>query len=96
VSPAGRIGGAGVVVDGGEAVTDADGVAGAWGGLGRQLAASRRASGLSQARLALLAEYSRSTVANAETGRQHVPREFWAACDAALGTGPRCRGGMTR
>ena len=68
-------------------VADADGLAGAWGALGRQLAASRRAAGLSQARLALLAEYSRSTVANAETGRQHVPREFWARCDIALGTG---------
>ena len=62
-------------------------VAGAWAALGRQLAASRRAAGLSQERLAPLSGYSRSTVANAETGRQRVPRDFWERCDGALGTG---------
>ena len=58
-----------------------------WVTLGQQLAASRRAAGLSQHRLASLVEYSRSTIANAETGRQHVPRNFWVRCDEALGTG---------
>src|ERR1017187_8703329 len=54
---------------------------------GRQLAASRRAAGLSQEQLAPLSGHSRSTVANAETGRQRAPRDFWKLCDAALGTG---------
>src|ERR1700691_433978 len=59
----------------------------AWVELGRQLAASGRAAGLSQHALAALADYSRSTIANVETGRQHVPRRFWQSCDSALGTG---------
>ncbi|MFI5068639.1 MAG: helix-turn-helix domain-containing protein [Streptosporangiales bacterium] len=58
----------------------------AWRALGLQLAASRRAAGLSQVQLAGLTPYSRSTVANVETGRQQAPRDFWASCDAALGT----------
>jgi transcriptional regulator with XRE-family HTH domain len=46
-------------------------------GLGRQLAASREAAGLTQHQLAAaLAGYSRSTVANTETGKQRVPRLF--------------------
>jgi hypothetical protein len=68
-------------------VVDLERVAEAWSALGRQLAASRRAAGLSQDQLAPLSGYSRSTVANAETGRQHVPRSFWECCDTALGTG---------
>ena len=59
----------------------------AWRALGRQLAASRRAAGLSQVQLAGLTDYSRSAVANVETGRQQAPRAFWASCDAPLGTG---------
>src|ERR1022692_5162711 len=55
--------------------------------LGRQLAASRRAAGLTQKQLAPLSGHSRSTVANAETGRQRSPRVFWNLCDDALGTG---------
>lgn len=62
-------------------------VAEAWRALGQQLAASRRAAKLSQAALASLVGYSRSTVANAETGRQPVVRAFWQCCDEALGTG---------
>jgi hypothetical protein len=62
-------------------------IAEAWRALGRQLAASRRAADLSQEQLAPLSAYSRSTIANAETGRQHVQRRFWERCDAALGTG---------
>ena len=64
-----------------------EGVDEVWVTLGRQLAASRHAAGVSQHRLASLVEYSRSTIANAETGRQHVPRDFWERCDTALGTG---------
>ena len=55
--------------------------------LGVKLAICRRAVGYSQADFASLVDYSRSTVANVETGRQRVPREFWAAADAALRTG---------
>jgi hypothetical protein len=47
----------------------------------------RRANGYSQADFASHIDYSRSTVANMETGRQRVPRTFWAAADAALRTG---------
>jgi tetratricopeptide (TPR) repeat protein len=31
--------------------------------------------------------YSRSTLANVETGRQNVSRDFWQRCDAVLSTG---------
>ena len=55
--------------------------------LGAELAVYRRAAGCTQAQLARLAEYSRSTIANVETGRQHVPRSFWERADAALRTG---------
>ena len=55
--------------------------------LGAELAAYRRAAGYSQAEFASLVGYSRSTVANVETGRQHVPRGFWAAADEALRAG---------
>src|ERR1022692_305759 len=55
--------------------------------LGRQLAASRRAAGLTQEQLAPVSGPSRSTVATAETGRQRAPRVFWELCDDALGTG---------
>jgi tetratricopeptide (TPR) repeat protein len=64
-----------------------DAVAEAWRALGRQLAASRRAATLTQEQLAPLSGYSRSTIANTETGRQRVPRSFWENCDAVLGTG---------
>ncbi|MFI5068316.1 MAG: helix-turn-helix transcriptional regulator, partial [Streptosporangiales bacterium] len=51
--------------------------------LGRQLAALRRQAGLTQADLAGLTGFSRSTVSVAEIGRQAHAREFWAACDKA-------------
>ena len=51
--------------------------------LGAKLAAYRRAAGLSQAELASFVCFSRSTVANVETGRQHVPADFWAKADLA-------------
>lgn len=34
-----------------------------------------------------MVDYSRSTVANVETGRQHVPRDFWENADAACHAG---------
>jgi len=42
---------------------------------------------LTQAQLAVKASVSRSTIANVETGRQHVPREFWENADAAVSAG---------
>ncbi len=54
--------------------------------LGEELAAYRVAAGYTQARFAHLTGYSRSTVANVETGRQRVPRMFWERCDTALRT----------
>jgi DNA-binding XRE family transcriptional regulator len=55
--------------------------------LGAKLAAYRRAAALSQAELASLVSYSRSTVANVETGRQHVPGDFWEKADLACHAG---------
>jgi transcriptional regulator with XRE-family HTH domain len=73
------------------AVRESDAVESARRTLGLKLAICRRAGGYSQADFASLIDYSRSTVANVETGRQHVPRTFWSAADAALRTG----GGLT-
>lgn len=64
--------------------------------LGRQLAALRRQAGLTQADLAGLTGFSRSTVSVAEIGRQAHAREFWAACDKALGTGRVLTGGFAQ
>lgn len=64
-------------------VGDSDVVAGARAALGWESAGC----GLSQEQLAPLSGYSRSTIANAETGRQRVPRGFWEHCDAVLGAG---------
>jgi transcriptional regulator with XRE-family HTH domain len=55
--------------------------------LGVELAAYRRAAGYTQAQLSELTKYSRSTIANVETGRQHVPRDFWERADRVLRTG---------
>lgn len=55
--------------------------------LGAELAAYRTAAGYNQAGLAELTSYSRSTIANVETGRQKVPRAFWERADTALRTG---------
>jgi len=55
--------------------------------LGVELAAYRRAAGYTQAQFAELTEYSRSTIANVETGRQHVARDFWERADLVLRTG---------
>jgi transcriptional regulator with XRE-family HTH domain len=61
-------------------------VAQAYRDLGARLAAMREAAGLTQASLARLVGYSRSTVANAEAG-QGAARHFWEMCDDALGGG---------
>ncbi|GAA3743409.1 hypothetical protein GCM10022225_28700 [Plantactinospora mayteni] len=55
--------------------------------LGRQLAAWRRAAGLTQAGFGPRIGYSRSAVANIETGREQAPRSFWEAADRCLSTG---------
>jgi transcriptional regulator with XRE-family HTH domain len=55
--------------------------------LGARLATYRRAAGLTQTGLASLVAFSRSTIANVETGRQHVPRGFWESADTALHAG---------
>ncbi|RKF19141.1 helix-turn-helix domain-containing protein [Micromonospora globbae] len=58
--------------------------------LGRVLAESRRSARVTQDRLAVLVRWSRSSIANVEVGRQFAPREFWIACDVALG----CEGAL--
>jgi transcriptional regulator with XRE-family HTH domain len=68
-------------------MVDPDPIAEAQWDLGRQLAAYRQAAGLNQVQLARRTAYSRSTIANVETGRQSVPKAFWERCDAALATG---------
>jgi tetratricopeptide (TPR) repeat protein len=68
-------------------VTNRETPQGARAALGAELAAYRRAAGCTQAQLAQLTGYSRSTIANVETGRQRVPRNFWERADAALRTG---------
>lgn len=55
--------------------------------LGRQLAALRRAAGLTQHQLAALTSFSRITLSLAEIGRESHARQFWEACDKALDTG---------
>ncbi|GAB3160113.1 hypothetical protein GCM10027290_65800 [Micromonospora sonneratiae] len=54
--------------------------------LGRQLAAWRRAAGLTQAEFGPQIGYSRSAVANVETGRERAPLGFWQSADRALST----------
>jgi transcriptional regulator with XRE-family HTH domain len=56
--------------------------------LGAQLARLRKAAGLTQHQLASKIDgYGRSTLANAETGRQSAHRDFWLRCDVALSAG---------
>ncbi len=56
--------------------------------LGRQLAALRKAAGYeTQREFAPQTFYTRSTLANAETGRQRTGRAFWQRCDEVLCTG---------
>jgi DNA-binding XRE family transcriptional regulator len=64
--------------------------------LGAALRAGRRASGYSQAQLALQVGYARSTVSTVESGIQNVPRSFWERCDEALATGTELADGYDR
>lgn len=57
--------------------------------LGRLLAKYRKAAGLNQHQLAPRVHYGRSTIANVETGRQNVPRDFWVRCDQEFNAGGR-------
>jgi DNA-binding XRE family transcriptional regulator len=66
---------------------ESDSIAHAERDLGRMLAAYRRAAGYNQTQFAPFTGYSRSTLANVETGRQSAPRDFWERCDSKLGTG---------
>ncbi|HUY49826.1 MAG TPA: helix-turn-helix transcriptional regulator [Streptosporangiaceae bacterium] len=66
---------------------ESEAVASARVALGARLAAYRRAVGHSQAEFASLIAYSRSSIANVEIGRQHVPGAFWTSADEVLGTG---------
>lgn len=61
--------------------------------LGRSLAAHRRAAGLNQFALAAAVQYTRSTVANVEVGRQNAPLDFWVRCDEVLHAGGALRDG---
>ncbi|MGB9279696.1 MAG: helix-turn-helix transcriptional regulator [Pseudonocardiaceae bacterium] len=58
--------------------------------LGRQLATWRDTAHESQRSLADQLPFSRSTVANVETGRQQAPREFWRLCDDLLALAATC------
>ncbi|MEW2385575.1 helix-turn-helix transcriptional regulator [Micromonospora sp. NPDC047707] len=64
-------------------------VAKAWIALGQMLARSRKAAGYTQETLAPRLNYGRSTIANVETGRQRVGRDFWTRSDELLETGGR-------
>jgi len=55
--------------------------------LGRQLAARRSAAGYFQRELGVLTGYSRTAIANAETGGARVGRQFWERADRVLGSG---------
>src|ERR1017187_2412854 len=73
--------------DGDPAVREPEAIANARCVLGTQLAACRRAAGLSQVQLAKKIGFSRSSIANVETGRQNVPRKFWESADTAVSAG---------
>ncbi|MEV4691330.1 helix-turn-helix transcriptional regulator [Micromonospora echinospora] len=64
-------------------------VANVWSALGQMLARSRKAAGYTQETFAPLVRYGRSTIANVETGRQRVGRDFWTRSDELLGTDGR-------
>jgi transcriptional regulator with XRE-family HTH domain len=66
-------------------VTSPDAIDTARRALGTQLAALRKTIGDSQADLAAHVGYSRSAIANIETGRQQMSLDFWRRCDAVLG-----------
>ena len=55
--------------------------------LGRQLAARRKAAGYLQRELGALLGYSRTAVANAETGGTRIGRQLWERADQLLASG---------
>ena len=54
--------------------------------MGRRLAAFRQAAKYDQHKFAALTHYSRSSLANVETGRQKGTHAFWQLCDELLHT----------
>jgi DNA-binding XRE family transcriptional regulator len=68
-------------------MVSADEVAQARRDLGRSLATLRTAAGYNQHTFAPLMAYHRSSIANVETGRQRLPREFWVQADGVLASG---------
>jgi hypothetical protein len=64
--------------------------------LGRQLAGRRKAAGLVQRELGVLVGYSRTAVANAETGHAQIGRSLWERADRVLGTGELFARGFDR
>jgi hypothetical protein len=70
----------------GSTVIDQNMITEAWRTLGHRLAAFRQAAGHGQHDFASLTHYSRSSLANVETGRQKGTRVFWQLCDELLHT----------
>jgi len=68
-------------------VSEPEAIANARRVLGAQLAACRRAAGLSQQELADEAGFSRSAIGNAETGRPGASHDFWLSVDKAVSAG---------
>lgn len=68
-------------------MTEPPTVTGARRKLGDQLRALRKAADMTQDTLAELTGWTRSTVANVETGRQKIGLDFFERCDEVLGSG---------
>jgi transcriptional regulator with XRE-family HTH domain len=68
-------------------VRDSDAAAAMRRELGRQLAARRKAAGYVQRELGVFLGYSRTAIANAETGGARIGRQFWERADRVLETG---------
>ena len=64
--------------------------------LGRQLAERRKTAGYVQREFAALLGYSRTAVANAETGHARIGRPLWERADRVLGTGELFARGFDR
>jgi transcriptional regulator with XRE-family HTH domain len=77
-------------------VREPDAVAALRRDLGRQLAGRRKAAGLVQRELGVLVGYSRTAVANAETGHAQIGRSLWERADRVLGTGELFARGFDR
>ena len=77
-------------------VREADEVAALRRDLGRQLAERRKAAGYVQREFGALVGYSRTAVANAETGHARIGRPLWERADHVLGTGELFARGFDR